>query len=400
MDKNLINKIESNIEKLIKLGKVDEAKALRNELKKYSGDKPEDEFGLEEVIDYIKKKDTNKVIEYLRNKCRNREYGDVIKICNYWLEVNQSNAFANYFLGLAFNGLEDYEKAIIHHKTAMELNPNFADIARGVSKYKGNYQEKEVSCIGCGENKAHVVNISNQSISEDNKELINPLRVWKCCSKCGLIYASPAPDENTLNQYYDIISKEKFGGIYGNIDDRFEPLVGMANKRLERIERILGERGTLLDIGTGIGLFVGVALDKGWDATGLEFNKRDCEYAKNNFDIELIQKNFYDFSEEEVYSVVSLFEVIEHLSNPLKDLKQISKLVKPNGVFVLATPIQDSLYGKKAKEQNIFWNVITHLSYFKKIVMINYLEEAGFDIIEMHESDEGMGRMEFYCKKR
>lgn len=397
MDENIKNKIESNIQKLFQLGRINEAKALELELEKYSTHKNVIPM---EIKNHIENKQYNEILTILKNKSIKRQYSEVIQICDYLLRNTKNNSFAHYFLGIAYNGLEDYENSMFHHKKALELNDNLADIARGVSKYKYKYDEAVVNCIGCGCKKSKIIHVCNQSISEDNKELINPIRVWNSCEECGLIYANPSPDKHILDRYYDAISVEKFGGIYGNIEDRFEMLVCMANKRLERIERILGKRGTLLDIGTGMGLFVGVALDKNWIASGLEFNGYDCNYAKVNFGIDLIQKNFYDFKENEVYDVVTLFEVIEHLSHPLDDLKQISKLVKKNGLLVLATPIQDSLYGKKSKEQNIFWNVVTHLSYFKKDVISKYLNEAGFDILEIHESDEGFGRIEFYCEKR
>jgi hypothetical protein len=65
----------------------------------------------------------------------------------------------------------------------------------------------------------------------------------------------------------------------------------------------------------------------------------------------------------------------------LDELKEIGKLVKDNGLLVIATPIQNSLYGKKTKEHNIFWNVVTHLSYFNKEVIMNYIEKSGFEVV-------------------
>lgn len=397
MDRSLQRMIEENIKKLEAMGKNEEASHLRAELEKNlkAGTKISSEVQM-----YIKNKKYENILEILKKEIQKRNFEEVINICTYWIQSEPENSFAYYFLALANNGMENYEEARAFHKKALELNSNLADIARGISKFQKNYDEREVNCIGCGDEQSFIVNVSNQSIAEDNKELVNPLRIWRVCKNCGLIYASPSPSESVLNKYYDIISTEKFGGIYGDVNTKFEFLVEMANKRLERIERLAGKKGRLIDIGTGIGSFVGVALDKGWQACGLEFNKQDCKYAKENFEIDLIQKNFYNFKEDEQYDVVTLFEVIEHLSSPLEDLKQIAKIVKEKGLLVIATPIQDSLYGKKMKEQNIFWNVVTHLSYFRKNVLIQYIETVGFDVLEIHESNEGMGRLEFYCQKK
>lgn len=353
-----------------------------------------------QTLKLFKNKEFNKIIQEIQEKARKREYSEVIAICDYWLtRIDKNTAIINYFMAVSANGIKDFSSSLEYHIKALEADGTLADLRYRKSKYKYNYEEENTCCIGCGNENFEVVNISNQSISEDNKELINPIRIWVKCSECDLIYANPIPSENSLNRYYSLIAKEKFGGIYGNIDDRFEFLVSLANKRLEKIELYNKGEKTLLDIGTGIGVFTGIALDRGWKAEGLELTSEDCEYAKEKFDLNLKQENFYSFSEDKKYDVVTLFEVIEHLQNPLKDLKQINKLVKDKGILVLATPIQDTLYGKKMKENNVFWNVVTHLSYFTKNVMLNYLKESGFEVLEISASMEGMGRMEFYCRK-
>lgn len=155
----------------------------------------------------------------------------------------------------------------------------------------------------------------------------------------------------------------------------------------------------MLDIGTGIGTFVKAAIDRGIEAYGLELTPEDCEYAKTNYGLELIQRNFYDFGDENQYDVVTMFEVIEHLRHPQEDLIRINQIVKKNGLFVIATPILDSNYGDETKENNTFWNVVSHLSYFTKNVLSEYLKNAGFMVIDIKDSIEGMGRMEFYCRK-
>lgn len=353
-----------------------------------------------QILKEFKKKNFNKIVQDIQVKINNREYGAVISICNYWFnKINKKTAIIYYFMGVAANGIKDFDNSLRYHRKALELDNTLADIRNREYKYQYSYKEEKVNCIGCGHESYEIVNITNQSISESNKGLVNPIRIWVKCKKCGLIYANPLPSAKVLDTYYSVIAKEKFGGIYGNIDDRFEFLASMSNKRLEKIERYTGEVKTILDIGTGIGIFTGIALDRGWQAEGLELTPEDCEYAKHKFDLELKKENFYRFKEDRQYDAATLFEVIEHLRYPLKDLKQIYKLIKDNGILVIATPIQDSLYGKKMKENNVFWNVVTHLSYFTREVMINYLEEAGFKVLEINASNEGMGRMEFYCRK-
>lgn len=339
---------------------------------------------------------SNDILELLNEK----KFVEVVNIFNYYLKYcKYSIGEMYYFAGVACNGLKEFEQAFKYHNIAVRLNLHLSNFVEGNSVPRDyDYEETTSNCIGCGNTDYKTQNISNQSFSESNKGIINPIRIWVKCEKCGLVYSNPIPTENSLNRYYSIIAKEKFGGIYGDIKDREQFLFQMSDIRLDNISKCTTKK-SLLDIGTGIGFFIRAALDRGFDAYGLELTPEDCQYAKEHYNLDLIQRNFYSFSDEEQYDIVTMFEVIEHMRTPLKDLSRINRLVKMGGIFVIATPILDSEYGIKMKENNAFWNVVSHLSYFTKDTLIEYLRLAGFKTIAINDSLEGMGRKEFYCTK-
>ncbi|MBV4450935.1 class I SAM-dependent methyltransferase [Clostridium tyrobutyricum] len=353
--------------------------------------------------DLIKSIDTNNKISIIKNMqqlIKNRKFEEILTIFEYYLRNSKlSIGEMYYFAAYASCALRKFKLSIKYHNVAIKIEPylsNIIDKNNIVKNYK--FEDKMISCLGCNSKNYQVINVSNQSTSESGKGIINPIRVWVKCNDCGLVYANPQPSEISMNKYYSIIAEEKFGGIYGDIKDRENFLFNMSNIRLDNIKKITNEK-LLLDIGTGIGFFVKVALDRGFDAYGLELTKEDCEYAKTHYNLNLIRKNFYSFTEDEQYDIVTMFEVIEHMRTPLKDLKRINKLVKLNGVFVIATPILDSKYATKVKEENPFWRVVTHLSYFTKSTLKDYLQKSGFKLLKVTDSMEQMGRMEFYCRK-
>jgi glycosyltransferase involved in cell wall biosynthesis/SAM-dependent methyltransferase len=395
-NENILNNLEQKVNNLKSKIKVPEKIIKKNESEneeKKIAYKPEEINN--EIVNLFKQKRHQNILNEIQKLNKKREYKKILDICNYWFKkVNNHTAAIHYYAGVAFNGLGFYKKAIEHHKEALKNDKALADIKNRNSKYQGKYNESKTNCLGCNSDDFTIVNVNNQSRVKDNKELINPLRIWVKCNNCGLIYTNPIPDKDSLNKYYSLLADED--DI--NVENRFEFLVRMSNKRLEKIERY-HSRSTLLDIGTGSGFFVGAAIDRGWEANGLELAEGNCQYAKENFNIDLINKDFYDFSPEQKYDVVTLFEVIEHLRDPVQAINKARKLLKEDGIFVLATPIRDSLYGKKAKEKNIFWTTVEHLIYFDKNVMIDYLNDNGFELLESNLSDEGMGRMEFYCQK-
>ncbi|EPY6472742.1 methyltransferase domain-containing protein [Clostridium sporogenes] len=342
------------------------------------------------------------IFEWINKNYTNSEmYLEVIEVCRFWInKIDNSTGSIYFIMGYIYNNLKEFDKAIKYHKMSLKLDSKLADIKYSEHHYKENYDETYTHCIGCNCKEYEIINVINQSLVETNLGLINPLRVWVKCKKCGLIYTNLIPSEESMDEFYFQVWKERRkGGKYTNVDNSIEFLISMSNKRLEKLENIYKKKGSILDIGTGIGVFTGVAKERGWQVEGLEFNKNDCEYAKKNFGITLLQENFYDFSNDRKYDVVTMFEVIEHLRTPLKDLKKIGEIVKKDGMFVIATPIVDSLHAKKEGLNAANWYVVAHLSYFSFDVLKNYLHLAGFKIVEINYSPEGYGRLEFYCSK-
>ncbi|HEX3026546.1 MAG TPA: hypothetical protein VHR42_04900, partial [Clostridia bacterium] len=68
----------------------------------------------------------------------------------------------------------------------------------------------------------------------------------------------------------------------------------------------------------------------------------------------------------------------------------------PGGIMVLATPIKDSVFNR---QYTSWWYEPAHLTFFEKDVMIKCAEDAHFDVSEIAYSEQGIGRLEFYCKK-
>lgn len=354
------------------------------------------------IINLYQHNNNVEIINIIVNNYNNSDrYEEILNICIFYNEkINDSTGIIYFVMGYIYNQLQKFNKAISCHKKSLELDASLADMKYKEYTYNGKYDEGVSDCIGCGNNKYEIVNVLNQSLIETNLGIINPLRIWVRCKECGLIYCNPMPGEDSLNKYYELIWKERRkGGKYTDVESTTEFLISMSNRRLEKLENVYKKKGSLLDIGTGIGTFTGVAKERGWNAEGLEFNKYDCDYAEKKYGLKLLQENFYDFAEDRTYDVVTMFEVIEHLRSPLKDLKKINTLIKDDGMFVVATPIVDSLHVKKEGLKAANWYVATHLSYFSFDVLKAYLYCAGFEVKEINYSPEGFGRFEFYCAK-
>lgn len=140
-------------------------------------------------------------------------------------------------------------------------------------------------------------------------------------------------------------------------------------------------RGKILDIGCGLGWFLS-AIDNNWTKYGVELSKFASEHAKKYGEIyngAFLTSNFeYDY-----FDVILLHHVIEHLDDPISNLKKIKNNLKTNGILIIGTPDFDSgcarLFGKNYR----LLHDKTHLSLFSNDSMHRFLRDHGFEIIKV-----------------
>src|SRR3989344_2277190 len=151
---------------------------------------------------------------------------------------------------------------------------------------------------------------------------------------------------------------------------------------LNRIETYAPTHGTLLDIGSGPGIFVVEASTRNWNAIGLESASWAIEYGRSKYGITLEQGNVSNvkYMKHESFDVVTLFDVIEHIADPSELVVSIARVLKPKGLLVLTTPRFDSLL---ARLMGRYWYCIfpAHLHYFTNRSLRQVLHSAGFTIV-------------------
>lgn len=122
------------------------------------------------------------------------------------------------------------------------------------------------------------------------------------------------------------------------------------NRRLDRIERILGRTGRLLDIGCAVGHFQLAAEARGWESIGIEPSIPQSDYARRRFGLDVRTAFWEDvnFAAGE-FDLISAWSVLEHVAQPRSFLKQLRRWLKPDGLLALQTPNQASLISDLAR---------------------------------------------------
>ena len=123
--------------------------------------------------------------------------------------------------------------------------------------------------------------------------------------------------------------------------------------------------GRILDVGCASGTFLGAILAHGWHGEGVEPSAVQFELAKEALGAKcrLQQCSLQEAKLEGKFDVVSLWDVLEHVADPVGFLQHCGQLLVPGGLIVLNVPDLDSLQARLLGER---WPLLLaeHLNYF------------------------------------
>ena len=223
-----------------------------------------------------------------------------------------------------------------------------------------------VACNVCGHNSAKFF---------CSKEGFNYVR----CFSCRHVYVKDrVPEEQILHIYATRVShhsdpiKEQWD--FSDVKHRYfyQPI-------LKTISDLIPP-GRLLDIGCSTGAFLNAAQKEGWAPEGLELELPSIEIAQKHHltvhQATLHEKNFLKDS----FSAITMWGVLEHLSDPKAIVQEIYRILKPGGVFAFSTPNISCLGWKFLKTD---WGCIApvaHLNLFNIKGCQAILKDTGYHI--------------------
>jgi SAM-dependent methyltransferase len=199
------------------------------------------------------------------------------------------------------------------------------------------------------------------------------------CAACGMRFVSPMPTPEELTAHYQnaaYFEGESEQG-YLNYADMQKALRPHFQRRLQVIETRLGLRGKILDVGCAAGYFLEEARQRGWQICGMELSQEMAHNAEQLLQVpihtELATVPDRDFA------AITLWEVIEHLPDPIDTLRQLRDRLRPGGVLMLSTPNNGHWQALRAKEQWVGYRPPSHLQYFTRETLGDALRRAGFE---------------------
>lgn len=187
---------------------------------------------------------------------------------------------------------------------------------------------KEVdTCPLCGSSNGRI---------EFNKNHVH----YICCQECDIRYASQIAknlDDVYKNPNYLSYSIDETDEHYNYRRERF------GHERVSILEKHCGDltNKRLLDVGCGNGYFLSVAKEKCNYCFGSEFSKKLREFSHLKTGLPIFSESLDELPENN-FDIITLFDVLEHIPNPLTFIRSIDRILDPGGFILIFTPNFDS----------------------------------------------------------
>ena len=207
------------------------------------------------------------------------------------------------------------------------------------------------------------------------------------CKTCGYAHVLPFPSNE---EYLHLYAEDYYEKVWPDYFARFEEDAKWwelaYSERLSFLETLLPpDRRNLLDIGSGPGLFLLTAKNRGWNTHGIEPSKTAWAYSTK---IGLSVTN--DFLKRgtlpsSTYNAIHMSEVLEHIPDPSEFLNVIHSLLVPNGYLCIVVPNDFNPIQMGLRDHLEFppWWIAPkhHLNYFNRMSLKLLVESAGYEVV-------------------
>lgn len=226
------------------------------------------------------------------------------------------------------------------------------------------------------------------------------------CRSCDLTYVTPRLEAGVLlAEVYDTsywsapAPRDRGYGDYLGDADLYRATFEL---RLRALAPFVPTRGRALDVGCGPGLFLGVLKARGWEVVGIEPSERARTAAEARLGPGVVQARTLveaDFPLAS-FDLVTFWDVLEHLPDPLEALRSARALLAPGGRLVIETQDVKSLAARLLGRRWHHYKHAEHLWHFHRGTLRRALEASGLQPLSMRAAPGGkFVRREFLVER-
>lgn len=208
------------------------------------------------------------------------------------------------------------------------------------------------------------VNFKPFLVCKDNTVSRETFNINECVS-CGFKFTNPRPEEEKLGDYYKSEEYVSHSNTNKGLINSAYQMVRKYTllKKLQMISKFY-KTGEILDIGCGTGEFLKTFKDAKWQTLGIEPSPDVRKMAIENYGLDVREEAEIKNLEASNFDIITMWHVLEHVPDLNDRIEDLKRLIKPNGVIVIAVPNCTSLDAKIYKENWAAYDVPRHLYHF------------------------------------
>ena len=216
------------------------------------------------------------------------------------------------------------------------------------------------------------------------------------CAACGLVYVTPRRDARALiDEVYDAsywrspAARERGYGDYA----ADEPLyLSTFRRRYSRLAAQLPRGGRALDVGCAAGFAMRVLEERGFEVFGVEPSRSIREVALRHFAPDRIHAGTLEDAPfgPASFDLIAMWDVLEHLPDPLAALRRARELLAPSGRLVIETQNVEALAARVLSRRWTHFKHDEHLVHFSRATLRLALERSGLELLSL--SARGAGK--------
>jgi 2-polyprenyl-3-methyl-5-hydroxy-6-metoxy-1,4-benzoquinol methylase len=242
------------------------------------------------------------------------------------------------------------------------------------------------------------------------------------CIQCGMAYVAAIADDRAL--IFDgpvthgtpnprLLTSSNLDDVEGSwefttlpdVESEWPAMRRNAVDALKRIERHSSgnsKERKILDFGSGWGIFLAFAKERGWIPYGLEPLPAHAIYAREKFDLTVITDTLHENTfPADTFDAITSFQVFEHLPEVQSDLQMLYKILRPEGIILIEVP-NFATWTLKILGSRHRHFVQDHINFFSAKTLSQLLARTGFHVLEHYYPTRHMSishSIEFWLRK-
>ena len=227
----------------------------------------------------------------------------------------------------------------------------------------------------------------------------------RCCN-CTHVFLDVTYDENSIKKLYENYANERGITYFQGIDSETLANIDIYLKSCRKYCLTSTSTLRLMDIGCGTGALLDRAKKLGFAVEGIEI----CELLAKDTAKRVgcsVHNDLLAHSKisKESFDVITMYDLIEHLQDPISDVKIVYNLLKTGGILFILCPNEHALIRRLSKlahflsfhyfdkpMQLLYYQ--DHLSYFTRKSLVAFLKKLGFEIVFLETRNQELGRLQ------